>query len=275
MDEVILKRENFLKEKNKCIEEWVNTQLNTFKGSSKDVLEFIANILYQQGDENSETIRFLFHAGYCYYFAKMLEDAFGGEASWHKGFSHIVWKDTREGEGQNIFYDIEGVFYDYNDDSDFVPLETLGSSLESFRHRGMDGNISKEISNFAKENNITEEKLIEIVYDMIPEKERIVNHCNKGDVTRVWDKYKDKLVIPKKENSLEEYIFTFGSGQEMEGYCVRVIGKNYSSCRTLMVKQFGTEWSFQYPISEWKEWTKKAKTMGIPVEEEILILKEE
>lgn len=198
MKEIKEKKEKWLTEKNKCIENFVEHQLNTFKGSRRDVLEFIANVLYQQGDEGSETIRFLFHAGYCYYFAKMLEDAFGGEVSWHTNYSHIVWRDTREGEGKDIFYDIEGVFYDYYDENDFTPVENLGSSLESFRHRGMDGKVNQEISDFAKENDLTEAELIEIVYEMIPKEERIKNICNKGDVTRVWSKYKDKIKTSKK-----------------------------------------------------------------------------
>lgn len=71
---------------------------------------------------------------------------------------------------------------------------------------------------------------------------------------------------------MEEYIFTFGSGQELEGFCVRVKGLDYYDCRKKMCERFGEEWSFQYSLKKWNEWTKEAKTIGIPIEEEILVI---
>lgn len=71
---------------------------------------------------------------------------------------------------------------------------------------------------------------------------------------------------------METYIFTFGSGQELEGFCVRVIGTDYYSCREIMCNKFGEEWCFQYSLADWEKWIEKAKKIGIPVEEEILTL---
>ena len=71
---------------------------------------------------------------------------------------------------------------------------------------------------------------------------------------------------------MEEYIFTFGSGQELEGFCVRIKGKDYYDCRRKMLEKFGEEWSFQYSLKEWTDWTIKAKEYCIPVEEEILVI---
>lgn len=110
-------------------DDWIQSYLSKFPGSREDVLTFIANILFH-GSEGSNDIYELFASGYCYYFARMLEDAFGGSVCWHKGFGHIIWKDEND-----VCYDIGGVFYDYGKD-EIVPLTELTSEeLEGFRHR--------------------------------------------------------------------------------------------------------------------------------------------
>jgi len=106
---------------------WIESQLEQFKESKREIITFIADILYH--GEDNDSIRKLFTAGYCYYFAKILEDAFGGEVCWHKEYSHIVWRDEN-----GCCYDIEGVFYDYEDDT-IVPVSVLEDKLEFFRHR--------------------------------------------------------------------------------------------------------------------------------------------
>jgi hypothetical protein len=98
-----------------------------FTSTRKEVIVFIADILYHNG-MNTDAIYNLFACGYCYYFAVMLKDAFKrGEVCWHKGFSHIVWLDDN-----NVAYDIGGVFDDY-DDGDLVPASELGDELTSFK----------------------------------------------------------------------------------------------------------------------------------------------
>ena len=51
----------------------------------------------------------------------------------------------------------------------------------------------------------------------------------------------------------EEWIFTFGYGQPLEGKCVRIAG-TYGEARQKMIKMFGTQWAFQYSAQEWDKW---------------------
>lgn len=93
------------------------------------VLTFIAEFLTATGADlrNMETIRQLFCAGYCYYFAQILKDAFpGGEVSWTAPFGHIVYVY------QGIPYDIEGVYQ--GEATDMIPIVYLARAIDDFRH---------------------------------------------------------------------------------------------------------------------------------------------
>jgi hypothetical protein len=48
----------------------------------------------------------------------------------------------------------------------------------------------------------------------------------------------------------EYWYFTFGAGQEFEGYYVIVRGCGFTAAREKMVKKYGTAWSGQYTIEE-------------------------
>lgn len=118
-------------------EKWIENQLKQFPRADEKILTFIANMgCHSQFNRVSdvEAIRYLFHAGYCYHFAVILKEMFGGTITWHKGFSHIVWTNDKVITKDSIFYDIEGVFYDYADD-EMVPATVLGDELEYFKHR--------------------------------------------------------------------------------------------------------------------------------------------
>ena len=177
-----------MNEKEQLVNDLVNSWLKSFPGSSKEILTFIANILYAQGPNNAEIIRSLYAAGYCYYFALMLKDAFGGEMCWHKGYSHIVWRDTNT----DTVYDIDGVFYDYWE-GDIVPIDVLKADLECFRHRGKDTVVTEEMNAECKKRNISLEELEEQIYNIIPINERILPTPNKGDVRRYWNIFKEQL----------------------------------------------------------------------------------
>lgn len=109
-------------------EEWIKAWTSgKWESSNKDVIKFIADILYHNPNSDNEDIYNLFACGYCYYFAVMLKDAFKrGEILWHKGFGHIVWKDI-----DDIAYDIGGIFYDYGE-GDLVSLDELGEDISDF-----------------------------------------------------------------------------------------------------------------------------------------------
>ena len=47
------------------------------------------------------------------------------------------------------------------------------------------------------------------------------------------------------------YIFTFGSGHEYAGKCVRIEGDAETS-RQKMFERYGSKWAFQYSAEEWE-----------------------
>lgn len=94
------------------------------------ILTFINNILTNRGTQESEPTERLFSNGYCYYFALILKDAFGGEIMWPKYYDHIVWLDTVD----NVCYDAHGV-NDAHCEQDLVPIRVLTeANLMAFKH---------------------------------------------------------------------------------------------------------------------------------------------
>ena len=120
-------------------EEFINDQYKKDPKANPQVIYFIADILYHMGNDNTETIRTLFHSGYCLYFAEMLKTAFNrGEVCWAAPFGHFVWKDDND-----VCYDIEGVTISEADY--FIPVSFLGNALDDFRHvRGVSFNATQE-----------------------------------------------------------------------------------------------------------------------------------
>lgn len=101
-----------------------------------DIINFIADMLYCTGADPI-SVHKLFKCGFCYHFAVILQNEFGGEIKWIKGCSHIVWVDEN-----GLAYDIEG----FRNDLclvELVPLSMIDEEasktgkggLESFRHR--------------------------------------------------------------------------------------------------------------------------------------------
>ena len=122
-------------------EEWIEHQLETFKGCDRRIITFIANMRYHQSphkeyqhDGAMPDIIHLFEAGYCYHFAVILKAMFGGTICWLKNRSHIIWTLDNIITDDSIFYDISGVYYDYSTGT-VVPVEELGNNLEEFLHR--------------------------------------------------------------------------------------------------------------------------------------------
>lgn len=113
---------NPLDQRNHYIKEFVSAFTTQYPKSDETVLTFIATFLTAAGTDQTEVIRKTFRAGYCYYFALMLHDAFpDGEVCWAAPFGHIVYvKDQfipvkRLGEAINDFRHIEGVSYNITD----------------------------------------------------------------------------------------------------------------------------------------------------------------
>lgn len=108
------------------------TDQKRFPGVREDAIQFIADMLWHSGNEGTEPIYNLFGNGYCYHFAVILRDIFGGQVVWHKNVSHILWYD-----GVKWCYDIGGVFEDISP-SEMVPIDQMNNEdLELFRHKPM------------------------------------------------------------------------------------------------------------------------------------------
>lgn len=122
-------------------EKWINDWCKKYPSCSEDILGFIYDFCncHNEEPEASEIIERFFRAGYCYYFALMLKDAFGGEVIWLKYRSHIVWRDTRT----NTLYDVCGVCTDYTEE-EIIPFDIVKYGLESFRHRGLDTKLNTD-----------------------------------------------------------------------------------------------------------------------------------
>lgn len=48
------------------------------------------------------------------------------------------------------------------------------------------------------------------------------------------------------------WIFTFGSGQALEGKAIAIHG-DHASARAEMIRRYGEKWAFQYSLKDWKE----------------------
>ena len=66
---------------------------------------------------------------------------------------------------------------------------------------------------------------------------------------------------------MEEWIFTFGDGHELEGKCVRIPG-TWEEARQKMINKYGLHWAFQYSAEEWEN-MKKNKWYGEFLEKEV------
>lgn len=131
---------NVKEELSKLRESVINDSLAKHDGANTEVLGFIFDFSHHLiSPASTDTIMDLFSSGYCYHFAMILKDMFGGEVCWLKYRSHIVWYDTES----KLCYDIYGVFDDYYDE-ELIPVKEMGQFLEDFKHRGHDKDLSTE-----------------------------------------------------------------------------------------------------------------------------------
>ena len=113
-------------------------------------MEFIADFIFKlipnvDLEISSKCIKDTFRAGYCYYFANMLQLAFNrGCICWTAPLGHMVWVDVN-----GIAYDIEGV-YDGNADY-LIPIEYMGGTISSFKHVMIDCGRIKDVDEIVSE----------------------------------------------------------------------------------------------------------------------------
>jgi len=104
-----------------------NTE-NKLSEKQEEVLGFIHEFLYNQGEDNAETLRYQFRAGYCLHFAEMLKAIFRrGEVCWCSGLGHMVWVDD-----DGTPYDIEGI--NESECDYYIPISYISQGLDDFRH---------------------------------------------------------------------------------------------------------------------------------------------
>ena len=115
----------------KAKRDFIEYNVNQWGGDTR-IITFIADILFHGAggvsvENSTETIRSLFEAGYCFYFAKMLEEAFpGGTICLCYDFGHVIYVYDE------VAYDICGVTdaeYKY-----LIPLKVLGDNCKEFKH---------------------------------------------------------------------------------------------------------------------------------------------
>lgn len=109
---------------------WLEEQLKKHKNARLDILKFIWNFVTH--DKNIESFRVIEHqftTGYCYHFALIMKNMFGGKIVWHKGRKHILWQDRNK-----VVYDIRGVYCDYKL-GEIVPVSALGDDIEDYLHK--------------------------------------------------------------------------------------------------------------------------------------------
>lgn len=135
------------------------------KMPNKTILRFIWDFTWGFDSWECDVIHHTFTQGYCYYFARMLEDAFpGGKLVWAFPFRHIVYVYD------DVCYDIKGV---YNVPDKLLPLEELEDILESCMHRGHDNDLVHEMFDFYSIRGFNYEAFCDRVYSLIPIQDRL------------------------------------------------------------------------------------------------------
>lgn len=83
-----------------------NDFIRKHSSGNDEVVRFIANFLYSSHDiDISPQLTDIFTNGYCYYFAKMLQDTFNrGNLVVDKQKQHVAWQDV-----DGTVYDITGI----------------------------------------------------------------------------------------------------------------------------------------------------------------------
>lgn len=188
-DEFIEKEKEALQ---KARKEWMQRKIKM--GGDIKVIAFIADILFHGGngvsvEDSVETTRNLFEAGYCYYFAKMLEDAFpNGQICVCYPFGHIV-------------YVYDGVMYDINGVSDteyvmLLPISELKDGINDFRHvPGLIANMSEDALDYIAEHFKRQKTAIHAISEYDQEMVRRTYAITKIVPDAQYVQYKTKFVI--------------------------------------------------------------------------------
>lgn len=188
-------------------------------GGDKAIIEFIANFRFfsvrdVEYIQSSETIGSMFENGYCYYFAKILEDAFpGGNICLCYPYGHIVYVY------EEVAYDIGGV-----SDAEaeyYVPLSVLGRVTQIFKHVPGPAVTMTELEKETIKHYCEETEGIYALSDCLPCRQ-VVQRCRGiifgGDDPEIR-KQREALETLKRDLRARRGRVDFG--QNMTIYCVK------------------------------------------------------
>lgn len=157
---------------------------NRYRGKvNMDVIKFIDTVSSFPSREGnvSDNIDHLFCAEYCYYFANMLQLAFGGTVCYAQDRGHIVWVDcdpnsTFKDLQQSAAYDITGIFEDYEY---LFPIEYLGNAISDYKHTNETFHLNQDFKDWCDFYNVTELYAINVIWGLIPQ-DIILSEYNTG-----------------------------------------------------------------------------------------------
>lgn len=188
-------------------------------GGDKSIVEFIANFRFfavrdVEYVQSSETICSMFEKGYCYYFAKILEEAFpGGTICLCYPYGHIVYVH------KEVAYDIGGV-----SDAEaeyYVPISVVGRGTHIFKHVPGPAVAMTELEKDDIKHYCEETGGVYALYDCLPCKQA-VQRC-RGIVFGSDDpeirKQRETLETLKRDLRTRRGRVDFG--QNMTIYCVK------------------------------------------------------
>lgn len=117
----------------KYIEDFSGAYMKEFPKANKYILQFIEDMIFKTGIEGAGYIITLFCKGYCYYFAKILKEAFPNGTIWFSPENtHIVFVDG-ENPINSFYYDARGVVTDISA-GELCPIEIFGELIINYMH---------------------------------------------------------------------------------------------------------------------------------------------
>ena len=162
-------------------------------GINMNVIRFIDEVSSFPDPDGipGEHIVHLFCAGYCYYFAHMLEMAFGGKVCWSQDRGHIAWADcdkdcTLEQLQNAIVYDITGIADDYER---VWPIEYLGDAIVDYMHNGKEFHLNHDFKDWCDFCKVEEIFAINVIWGCMPIDEIMNDYKNRLDYVQTAYQY--------------------------------------------------------------------------------------
>ena len=155
------------------------------KGLSK--IEKVLSILFPIGymNHHNRIISNLFHGGYCWHFAHMLQESFGrGTVCWGAPHSHFVWQDV-DGKCWDIYGRSREAEYSFYIPESYLPKDII-FVYQQTNYKGHDIDVipveryMEIVDNYAEDNNLTYNR--DFVSNMIQEYILGKNTKNRQDI---------------------------------------------------------------------------------------------